>query len=164
MKDRLERHIENKVGKILLFWAHEQGISLEYLKFEVPGVRGYPDRLILWGKGNMMFVEFKRPKLRPTNLQQFRHERLNAMGFEVHTYDNIRIAVANITEKILSTARATPGDQVDPGGQRSPTVPASGEGENSHDAQSVPDTSAVWLRRRIVGTRTFASCHHLMAQ
>lgn len=164
MKDRLERHIENKVGKMLLLWAHEKKIALEYLKFEVPGVRGYPDRLILWDNGGMMFVEFKRPKLRPTNLQAHRHEKLNSMGFTVYTYDNISIAVDNITKKILAETRAASGNKAHSTGQRGSTIPAPREGENLNGAESVSNTSAMWLRRRITGPRSSARSNHLMAQ
>lgn len=105
MSDRVENHIENKVGLYLQQWAREKGIDLEYIKLEAPGVKGYPNRVILWGPSQALFVEFKRPKMRPMPIQAHRHNKLISMGFEVRVYDNIQTAVAEITREIASTAR-----------------------------------------------------------
>lgn len=56
------------------------------LKFGVPGVRGYPDRLCrLPGAADGFFVELKRPKGgRLSKLQPIRHAELRAIGYRVY--------------------------------------------------------------------------------
>ena len=163
MKGRLEAHLENKVGRLLAAWATENNIEVEYLKYAVPGVRGYPDRLILC-KGGLLFVEFKRPKFRPGKLQEFRHEKLRSMGFEVHVYDNIHDAMAGITEKIRASTGAAQGDKTDYPGQGRSSVSASGKGEDSYSTEIVPDTEAIWVCRLPASPGPFESNNDELAK
>jgi hypothetical protein len=59
------------------------------LKFGVPGVRGYPDRLCILPGGRMFFVELKRPKNgRVAKLQVERRSELEAQGVTVYLAKN----------------------------------------------------------------------------
>jgi len=79
---RLERDIEAKVGGALLRWAAENSARMLYLKLNVSNVAGIPDRLVL-SDDRVVFVEFKRPGMKPTKIQEYMHERIRRMGFTV---------------------------------------------------------------------------------
>jgi len=46
--------------------------------------RGWPDRLICLPNNVAIFIEFKTLKGKVTPLQEHRHTRLRALGFQVH--------------------------------------------------------------------------------
>jgi hypothetical protein len=53
-------------------------------KFVVPGVRGYPDRIVKLPGVSAFLVELKKPKGgRVAELQKVRHAELRAVGWEV---------------------------------------------------------------------------------
>ena len=53
-------------------------------KFVVPGVRGYPDRIVKLPGVDAFLVELKKPKGGVVaRLQKVRHEELRAVGWEV---------------------------------------------------------------------------------
>lgn len=53
-------------------------------KFAVPGVRGYPDRIVKLPGVDAFLVELKRPKGgRLAELQKVRHAELRAVGWDV---------------------------------------------------------------------------------
>ena len=97
---RLEASIEKAVGQRLEKWLHLRGWAALYLKLNVLGMRGFPDRLILFRNGQALFVEFKRAGEEPRKLQLYVHKVLEAMGFQVHCYDNVDEAFWGITEHI----------------------------------------------------------------
>jgi hypothetical protein len=54
-------------------------------KFVVPGVRGYPDRIVKLPGVSAFLVELKRPKRGVVaRLQKLRHEELRAIGWRVY--------------------------------------------------------------------------------
>ena len=79
----VEKHIEIKCRKIAKARGHV------FWKLEVPGYPGVPDRLMLSTGGRVVFIEFKAPGKKPTPLQAAWHEKLRALGFEVHVIDNV---------------------------------------------------------------------------
>lgn len=87
---------EKEVEKYLIRQVRKSGGLC--LKFISPGWSGAPDRVCLWPKGRVKFVEVKRPgaKLRP--LQEIRAEELREMGFDVELVDSYQKAreVANV--------------------------------------------------------------------
>jgi len=48
---------------------------------------GWPD-VTCYKKGKIIFIEFKAPGKKPTELQTYRHEQLRKQGFTVHVVDN----------------------------------------------------------------------------
>lgn len=57
-------------------------------KWVSPSQRGVPDRLY-FKDGNVVVVEFKAPKKKPTPYQLAIHRRLEAVGITVHVIDSI---------------------------------------------------------------------------
>lgn len=49
---------------------------------------GIPDRLCLFPRGRMVFVELKAPGKKPRKLQEVMHSRLRALGFRVEVIDS----------------------------------------------------------------------------
>ena len=58
-------------------------------KFTSPGMDGMPDRLVLFPKGVLAFVEVKAPGEKPRPLQVHRHEELRRLGFQVYVLDGL---------------------------------------------------------------------------
>jgi VRR-NUC domain protein len=56
-------------------------------KFTSPGFDGMPDRLVLFPKGKVAFVELKAPGEKPRPLQKARHRLLQKLGFQVFILD-----------------------------------------------------------------------------
>ena len=50
---------------------------------------GLPDRLLLFPRGKLCFVEVKAPGEKPRLLQEIRHEELRDLGFDVYVVDSI---------------------------------------------------------------------------
>jgi len=58
------------------------------LKLSCPGFAGMPDRLLLFPKGRLAFVEVKRKGQVPRPLQSSRHRLLKQLGFKVFVLDD----------------------------------------------------------------------------
>lgn len=56
-------------------------------KFTSPGMDGVPDRMVLFPKGRIGFVEVKAPGKKPRPLQVCRHEQFRRLGFRVYVLD-----------------------------------------------------------------------------
>lgn len=70
-----------------------EAIGCWCLKFPPLFFRGFPDRMVLVPKSKrkparVVFVELKRLGLQPTLIQTKVHQRLRALGFEVHVLDS----------------------------------------------------------------------------
>ena len=107
--EQLERDIETKFGEKLSKWAYAQNLEVVYLKLNVVGQRGWPDRLILWQGGGLIFIEWKRPGEKPGKLQKYVHTILARCGFEVRVYDDWRLALREITETIRTSTASDKG-------------------------------------------------------
>ena len=79
----LEKEIEAAVCK----YARDKG-WLAY-KFTSPNRAAVPDRILITPLGRVIFVEFKREKMKPTAAQQREHERLTRQGCAVRVIDNV---------------------------------------------------------------------------
>ena len=55
--------------------------SIVTLKLNLQGNRGWPDRVVLLPKRNVLFIEFKRDSEEPRPLQKYRHQLLESLGF-----------------------------------------------------------------------------------
>lgn len=51
---------------------------------------GWPDRMLLY-RGHILFIEYKAPGEKPTQLQLYVHAQLREQGFYVHVVDNAQI-------------------------------------------------------------------------
>ena len=73
IESRLKREVERQGG-----WC---------LKF-LSSVAGVPDRLCLFPRGKVAFVELKAPGKKPRPLQQRQMERIKNLGFQVYVIDS----------------------------------------------------------------------------
>jgi hypothetical protein len=95
-----EARVRNKVVK----FAAERGVLHIRMSFR-PGVaRGWPDDLFLIPGGRPLFIEFKRPGARPTPLQLFRLETLNALGYDAGWCDSADEACRRIASAVGAAA------------------------------------------------------------
>jgi hypothetical protein len=78
----LERDIEN----YLVRRVKDMG-GVAY-KFTAPSRRGVPDRLCVFPEGDLVFIECKAPKKKPTVLQVKEIERLRNLGQNVFVVDS----------------------------------------------------------------------------
>ena len=109
----LESSIERAVGEHLRVWARVNYLPLHYIKFSPVGVRGWPDRVVLWGGGNLLFLELKRRGQKPRKLQEHIHNQLRICGFKVLVHDDTDECLAEIKREILATGRTGSWDGVD---------------------------------------------------
>jgi Holliday junction resolvase len=68
------------------------------VKLVCPGYDGMPDRLLLFPKGKVAFVEVKAKGYKPRPLQLRRHEALQRLGFLVYVLDDERYIQQIINE------------------------------------------------------------------
>ncbi|MCR5355773.1 MAG: VRR-NUC domain-containing protein [Lachnospiraceae bacterium] len=91
-----EKYIEQKFKKAV---DKSGGLAL---KFSSPGFDGMPDRIVLFPKGNIGFVEVKAPGQVPRPLQLSRHNLLRRLGFKVFVLDDIE-QIGGIIDEIQGT-------------------------------------------------------------
>lgn len=72
-----ESTIENAVVRRL------QRRGIRTLKLNLQSNRGWPDRLVILPKGQVVWLEFKVPKGRLTKLQEYVHDWLRRQGHRV---------------------------------------------------------------------------------
>lgn len=73
-------------------------------KFRTPGKRSVPDRLCSFAHGQIIFVELKAPRKKPTVKQYEDHDKRRAMGFEVwviDTKEKVDIFIEYVIKNIL---------------------------------------------------------------
>lgn len=99
--ESLEKVAEAAFGKAIRKWAGERKIKLEYVKFT--GAMGYPDRIVIWQGGHLIWIEWKRKGEKPRPLQVHIHQLLRSMGHEVLVYDDWTEALDYVKEKIAET-------------------------------------------------------------
>ena len=76
---------ERSVEDYLVARSKRRGVWA--VKCAVPGLNGFPDRMLLAPGGRAAFAELKRRGKVARKLQQWVHKRLRALGFKVETID-----------------------------------------------------------------------------
>lgn len=84
MTDRLESSIEREACRQIF-----QRLGVRSKKLTSGGERAYPDRIFWFPRGQVAFVEFKRPGETASPLQAHNHEMLRALGFRVEVHDTV---------------------------------------------------------------------------
>lgn len=86
----LKFHKLNKKGKVMLEKAVEQYLKSKVeqlggmcLKFTSPGIRGVPDRMVIY-KGQVNFVEVKRPGGNLRANQKLVRDKFKRHGIDIH--------------------------------------------------------------------------------
>lgn len=90
MKGRnLSRNSEDSEKAIESYLCHlVRGAGGIPLKYSSGTSTGYPDRLLLFPGGEMIWVEVKSAGCNPTPLQSHRMQQLRTMGFRVRLCDS----------------------------------------------------------------------------
>jgi hypothetical protein len=73
----LESTIENRCKTLA------ENLGYLFVKMNLQGRRGFPDRMVLGYDGFVLFVEFKRKKEKPEPLQRSTHRKLKRRGHSV---------------------------------------------------------------------------------
>jgi hypothetical protein len=134
---RLERTVEERFGELLSKWAYANKQDVLYLKLQIPGNRGWPDRVVMFPHNHTLFIEWKREGEDPRKLQLHIHGVLRKMGFEVQVHDNEHIAMAEVTAFILASSRTDPRHEANRSRKGGEVVPASRKGEDGDGAKGV---------------------------
>ena len=90
-----EKLIERKLVEICKL---NGGMCIKLLSFHVIGL---PDRMCLFPKAKIVFVELKTTGEKPRPIQKFMHEKIRAFGFRVEVIDSTK-GVTEMVQNILS--------------------------------------------------------------
>lgn len=72
---------ESKIEEIFVREVYkEKGYALKFWPFSISG---FPDRIALFPKARIYFVELKAPGKKPADLQSLWHRKLTRLGFQV---------------------------------------------------------------------------------
>lgn len=77
--------LESKVERLVVQYCESHDILCE--KLVLASMAGWPDRTLLY-RGQVMFLELKRPGERPSPLQQYVLDGLTRKGFHARWADN----------------------------------------------------------------------------
>ena len=136
----LESKIESAYVNKLRRWAVEVGVKMYIWKLSAPGIRGVPDRIILWEGGNVLFVEFKVPGKVETKLQALVHEILRQLGFTVEVHDDSELALESTKARVLSSLATNTRYEDDGTRGRQSELFKARTGKNSSGLESLPST------------------------
>lgn len=89
-----EKVIERKLVELTKL---NGGICIKLLSFHTIGL---PDRMCLFPKAKIVFVELKTTNQKPRAIQVFMHDKLRKLGFRVEVVDTVK-KVINLIEDIL---------------------------------------------------------------
>ena len=74
------------------------GMCIKLLSFHMLGL---PDRLCIFPKSRIVFVETKTTKQKPRQIQLFMHDKIRKLGFRVEVVDTVE-KVVDLIEDILT--------------------------------------------------------------
>ncbi len=77
------RHVEDPVVR---YAKETYGITA--LKLSIRGHNSWPDRVFLFPKPWLLFIEFKRPGEEPTDNQRDTHIIIEGLGYDIYVVDN----------------------------------------------------------------------------
>lgn len=92
--------LERDIEKALVRQVRQRGGIA--LKFVSPGYDGVPDRIVLFPKGKVAFIELKAPGKKMRALQIKRKEQLETLGFSVYCIDDTRM-IGGVLDEIQCT-------------------------------------------------------------
>ena len=92
--------LESTVEKAIKRYAAKHKDELIYWKFQVPGMRGVPDRIAINRKGTIIFIELKRPGQKPRKLQEWIIHKMQGYGLTVYAVDNASDGIRILEELI----------------------------------------------------------------
>lgn len=90
-----EKLIERKLVELCKI---NEGMCIKLLCNHIIGL---PDRLCLFPKAKLVFVELKTTGKKPRKIQIFMHNKLRQLGFEVEIIDSVESVISLINKIIL---------------------------------------------------------------
>lgn len=84
--------------KLVEYTTLNGGMCIKLLSFHLLGL---PDRLCIFPKGKIVFVETKTTKQKPRPIQLFMHDKIRKLGFRVEVADTVD-RVAEIIEDVIT--------------------------------------------------------------
>lgn len=75
------------------------GMCIKLLSFHIIGL---PDRMCLFPKHKIVFIELKTTKQKPRQIQLFMHDKIRKLGFRVETVDTVD-KVAEVIEDVITS-------------------------------------------------------------
>lgn len=127
-------------------WAQDNGYPVYCLKLTILGFRGWPDRMVLWPRKGVLFIEFKRPGFAPRKLQEYVHGVIEMMGFPIEVYDDDNIALAAVQARIRAALSTDSWHEDDSVWKRHPSVSKTWNGQDCYSPESVRHTEEERLR------------------
>ena len=73
------------------------GMCIKLLSFHLLGL---PDRLCIFPKSKIVFIETKTTKQKPRQIQLFMHNKIRKLGFRVEVIDTVE-KVADVIEDVI---------------------------------------------------------------
>lgn len=90
-----EKAIERKLVELTNL---NGGMCIKLLSFHLAGL---PDRMCIFPKAKIVFVELKTTKQKPRPIQLFMHEKIRKLGFRVEVIDTVEKA-AELIEDVIT--------------------------------------------------------------
>lgn len=91
-----EKAIEQKLVEITKL---NGGMCIKLLSFHLIGL---PDRMCIFPKAKIVFVELKTTNQKPRAIQEFMHNKIRQMGFRVEVVDSTEKAIELIQSVIVN--------------------------------------------------------------
>ena len=148
---------EKKIQTKAVEYAEKLGISVIRMVFR-PGLRrGWPDVLFLVRGGRPLFIEFKAPSKKPTELQQSKIDLLRTLGYDVCCCDSFDAARSAISSAMAAASlhAASRGASGDAGCSRVGAGPRIAQ--DVHNAGGVPTSEDARDCKNYVGSGSSAS-------
>ena len=99
---------ESSLETSVVEWAKKHGVHY-CIKLQGMGNKSYPDRLFLMPGGKVLMIEFKRPGETPTKLQEYCHDELRNLGYDVEVHSTRQGAIESLQRGL---GAASPGGQL----------------------------------------------------
>jgi hypothetical protein len=98
----LEKDVEGRASD------YAESIGYISLKVRVTGQRGWPDHLFINRNGYHLWIEFKKPKKKPSKLQEHRIKQLDDQGADASWTDNFAEAKRILDAEVETTRLPAP--------------------------------------------------------
>ena len=95
MRIESEKIIERKLVELTKL---NGGMCIKLLSFHILGL---PDRMCIFPKAKIVFVETKTTGQKPTPMQLFTHKKIRELGFRVEVVDTVK-GVADLIEDVIT--------------------------------------------------------------
>lgn len=89
-----------RVEQAVQRWATQHGLL--YIKLELQHHKGQPDDMFYLPGGRPILMEFKAPGEEPDPLQEFTHQQLRYLGYEIYVIDDPQEGVKILANKLAA--------------------------------------------------------------